>query len=465
MHAVRLQLSEHLVAEALGDGRTLVWHALLNGPRVLAAGTYELLRAFQHGAGVDDVSSAFAGDLDGVVKELISLGFLVEPHVDERKILRERQQDFLTSVSTGGKFDRLELAITDACNLGCAHCMHFKNAGISNSGSSALHMSEAAAREAIDAFVYEARGRGWREIRVHFGNGEPLLNWNVISFCVRYCESFPEIRFRFAMNSNLIPLTRERAIFLRDHHVDIATSLDGPREANDAIRVDRSGHGTFDKIVQRMEMLQKIGHPISGFTVTITRYNFDQIDEGLISLAKTLGVSDIAVDFDLVGDFALNVNDCISLVMRLRRRSKTVGIRLYGTWETPYRNIMERSWRTQPYSFCPAMEGRTLEVGIDGSLKTCGHTRTRVGHVRRLADVFEAGSPFADLIASRVAGGDTYCRGCEIEAACGGQCQVTREAMVDPRPMCDLLRGVTRALLRLQATETAQTDREAETDG
>ena len=45
--------------------------------------------------------------------------------------------------------------------------------------------------------------------------------------------------------------------FFREHAFLIGLSLDGTREMNDAYRVDKSGAGTFDRVVGAARLMQK----------------------------------------------------------------------------------------------------------------------------------------------------------------------------------------------------------------
>jgi serine-type anaerobic sulfatase-maturating enzyme len=49
----------------------------------------------------------------------------------------------------------------------------------------------------------------------------------------------------------------ERCEFFREQYFLIGLSLDGTREMNDAYRVDKSGAGTFDRVVGAARLMQK----------------------------------------------------------------------------------------------------------------------------------------------------------------------------------------------------------------
>lgn len=58
---------------------------------------------------------------------MVDLHFIVPIDQDEREVLSSLHEGFLKEVQVGEKLSRLELAISNACNFGCQHCMHFLN--------------------------------------------------------------------------------------------------------------------------------------------------------------------------------------------------------------------------------------------------------------------------------------------------------------------------------------------------
>ena len=104
------------------------------------------------------------------------------------------------------------------------------------------------------------------------------------------------------------------------------------------------------------------------------------------------------------------------------------------------------------------MEGKTIEFNVDGTLKTCGHTNTIVGRFEEFDECFLPGSKYIEVISNRLPGNNDFCKGCEIEGCCAGQCHVTLESSKkDPSLVnrnCQLMKMVTKALIReyLQST-------------
>lgn len=446
------QRSPQVVTVTVGR-LTFAYHAMFGNPRVLDASSAVLLNFLHQPRTLSDLREGFDGDLESALAALEGAGLVVGPanaraEADAR--FRESKRRYLATVGSGKTLQRLELAISDACNLNCPHCMHFINNADTLAGRSSMHMSFETARRSIDAFLVVVREQGTRQVRIHFGNGEPLTNFPVLRKVLEYCDTISDISFSFAMNSNLTLLTDEMAAVLKHYRVKIATSLDGTREANNLIRIDRKGRGTYDRIVAKFDMLRAIGHPIEGFTVTVTDRNFELVGTDVVDLAIAYDIHDVAVDFDLVATSRATPEQCVAKVIEMRRYARSRGVSLHGTWETPYRNIMTASWSKGPHAFCPAMEGQTLEFGVDGDIRTCGHTNTVVGHGFDVGATL-AGNEFLRLIDSRLPGNNSECVGCVIEGPCAGQCQVTRESLRrDPRLFeftCELLRAATRALI------------------
>jgi uncharacterized protein len=312
-------------------------------------------------------------------------------------------------------------------------------------------MSFQIARKCIDEFCENAIENNIRSIRVHFGNAEPFLNWDVMRKCLEYCGSLSELKFSFAVNTNLTILTEEIISYLRKYKVKISTSLDGLQKGNDKIRIYPNGQGTFGDITHNLERLRSANYPVDGFGITLTSENFPLINFGIIDFAKKFNISDISLDVDLANDDCLDIGQAIDKIMELRNYARSQGIKFYGTWETPYRILLTGSWITGIHSFCPAMEGKTLHYGIDGSLKVCGHTNTIVCQNESLRDSVGIGSSYYGMVESRLPGNNKMCIDCEIEGACAGQCHVTRESAERSvnivAKLCTLLRETTKRLI------------------
>lgn len=460
----KYQLSPYLrIVSGPNLGLAMVYHTLYGNPRILNGEGLQLLLLFVQPLSVGEASESCEGDPREVIEDFASIFFLVEEGLDERAFLFRRRAEHLLQVGKGKTVDRMGLAISDACNFGCRHCLHLQPSGdkgealaIYRRDLKGMKMSWETAKKCLDQYIGLLRKQG-REIgKVHFGNAEPLLNWPVIDKVLTYCEGFEDIRFEFAINTNLALLTKERAELLKKYQVRIAASLDGTQRANDAIRITKSGRGTFKRIVGKFDLLAEIGYPLDGFSITVTKDNFSLVGPDIVDFAHERGMKSLAFDYDLVSLTGIPVEERVEKIMALKKYANARGIDFFGTWDSAFRNLSNESLLTGNHAFCAAVEGKSLEFNVDGGIKVCSHATGQIGHVNNFAQAFASGGGLVQVAKERFPGTEGYCHGCPIEGACGGQCEVTREVVSRTAPgernglfseMCDFYRLITDALM------------------
>lgn len=463
MNAQKYQLSPNI--QILSDpatGLAMVYHSLYGNPRIINDESLQFLNLFKNPVSTDEVSEFCDVDPSKTIQDFVDIFFLVKPGIDERAILRRKREQQLTQVQKRQTVDRIGLAISDSCNFGCTHCIHFQpatNQGqalpMYQAGTTQLNMTWETAKRCVDLYVSLTREQGKKNCKIHFGNAEPLINWPVIEQVLKYCATIHDLSFDFAINTNLVLITRQIAKTLKEHHVSIATSLDGNQTANDAIRVTKNGQGTFSHILEKFDLLEEIGYPLDGFSITVTKDNFALVGTEVLDLAIARNMTSIAFEYDMVGLVDVPVEERVAKLMHLKNYANKNGIDFFGVWDSPFRNLTTESLLRESYAFCAAVQGKSLEFNVNGSIKTCGHTTATVGHIDSFDDVFSKNGDLVQMVANRFPGTDGYCLGCEIEGSCGGQCHVTKEAASSLTSdkqqrlladMCDFYRLTTRAL-------------------
>lgn len=299
----KYQLSSYLrVVSNPGSEAAMVYHTLRGNPRIVNAEGIRFLDLFRQPATEEKIYKICDENPRDTIQELTKIFFLVEHGFNEKEFLHKQKSQYLLKVNRGETVDRMGLAISDSCNFGCTHCIHFQPSDnnvvlpIYQKPVEQLKMSWETAKKCIDCYVALMKKQGRNCCKVHFGNAEPLLNWMVIEKALRYCDDMKDITFEFAINTNLTLVTKRIAEILKKYHVRIATSLDGTSQANDAIRITKGGRGTFDSILEKFNLLNKIGYPLDGFSVTVTNKNFVFINTDIIELAAQRGMKSIAFD-------------------------------------------------------------------------------------------------------------------------------------------------------------------------
>ncbi len=445
------------------SGAAMVYHSLYGNPRIVNREGLDFLSLFKNPITISRALDDCDGDPSDVINEFSEIFFLIEPGFDEKKFLQQQREIRLLIVESQKSVDRMGLAISDSCNFGCKHCIHFQQSSCSEKeilptyqkSVTKLNMSFETAKNCVDHYIALMRAQGIKRCKIHFGNAEPLINWPVIEKVLCYCESMTDLTFDFAINTNLVLMTREIASVFKKHKVRIATSLDGLAKANDAIRVTKGGQGTFDLILEKFDLLNEVGYPLDGFSITVTNGNFELVDTDIIDLATERGMTSIAFDYDLIALVGISTGERVEKLMRLKRYANERGIDFFGTWDSAFRNLTGGNLLLESRSFCAAVEGKSLEFNVDGSIKVCSHATSQIGHVDQFDQIFQKEGKLLKLVNERFPGADQCCYGCILEGLCGGQCHVTREVVSRLSKesghnlfadMCDFYRQVTRAL-------------------
>ncbi len=150
----------------------------------------------------------------------------------------------LKQMNTGLK--ALCLHVSHDCNLRCEYC--FASEGDYNSGRKLMNRD--VALKAVDYLIENSAGR--RNIEIDFFGGEPLMNFYVVKDVVAYGRQMEKTtgkHFYFTITTNGTLLDKERIDFINENMDNVVISIDGRKEVHDAVRHDRVGNGSYDKIM------------------------------------------------------------------------------------------------------------------------------------------------------------------------------------------------------------------------
>ncbi len=180
--------------------------------------------------------------------------FIIEnsKYVDEDDIQTLKNQNILNI---------LQFNISEDCNLNCAYCA----AEGGTYGRKAGKISPETALKGLEIILSHYEGIN----NIQFFGGEPLLNLKAIKVIVEYLHQYKEDHPDFSMpkfniNTNGTILNDEIIAFLKKYpSVMIVISLDGPEIIHNRFRKNRSGKGTFQQIVNNINLLyQETGQPV-----------------------------------------------------------------------------------------------------------------------------------------------------------------------------------------------------------
>ena len=156
----------------------------------------------------------------------------------------------------------LILKSLNACNLRCAYCSAGKK-------ECEKKLTEERMSEALTFFASYAREREERHVTIIFHGGEPmLLPAEQYDRCIqRMQERFPELMFRFSLQTNGTILSPEYLALFQKYDVHVGVSLDGSQSVHDQHRKSVSGKETYQLILEHIQTLQNHGVAVAALMV------------------------------------------------------------------------------------------------------------------------------------------------------------------------------------------------------
>jgi uncharacterized protein len=155
------------------------------------------------------------------------------------------------------------IKIASRCNLNCSYCYVYNQADATWRERPAT-MSRETFAAAVERIRRHCVLSGQDDVMIAFHGGEPTLvgsqrfGW----MCAHAREQLGDLaEVAVSVQTNGTRLDPAWLAVLREHDVQIGISLDGPRDINDANRVDRRGRGSHDAVVNGIAMLNEAELP------------------------------------------------------------------------------------------------------------------------------------------------------------------------------------------------------------
>lgn len=186
---------------------------------------------------------------------------------------------------------KLELLLTEHCNLRCDYCWIPKRPA---------YMSWDVARQAIDYLMKESGSSDSVEITL-FG-GEPLLAWGLLTRCVRYATSAGRREGKtvnWAITTNGLLLDERKARFAAEYGISYLLSIDGHESVHDRHRRTIDGRGSYRAVIGKIPLLKQYQGWI-GSRMTLTPDTVGQLTDSVRVLAR-MGVNQFLVGIDSTG--------------------------------------------------------------------------------------------------------------------------------------------------------------------
>jgi uncharacterized protein len=178
-----------------------------------------------------------AQEAGGVAEKFALLG-LITPSSSPKPLVNNLPSYVITSW----------LHLTDRCNLRCSYCYlpHVRE-----------DMSPETGRAAIDATFRSAIANGFKQVKLKYAGGEPLLRFPLIVELHRYAQSLAEehgLGLEGVVLSNGTLLTAEMVETLKLLGLRLMISLDGLGQYHDSHRPYAGGRGSFADVAEAVDL-------------------------------------------------------------------------------------------------------------------------------------------------------------------------------------------------------------------
>jgi uncharacterized protein len=325
------------------------------------------------------------------------------------------------------------------CNLDCDYC-YFLSKEMLYEGSRfrmALNLLEDYTRQYIEA-------QRVNQVTFTWQGGEPtLMGLDFFRKALELQQKYrrPGMVVQNSIQTNGTLLDDEWAVFFKKNDFLVGLSLDGPRLLHDAYRHDKGGHGTFDKVMKAVRLLQahrvefnilttlnaaNAEHPLEVYRFLRDEVGTDFIQFiPIVERANETGfqegtaVTERSITGEQYGRFMIAVFD-----EWVKRDVGKVFVQLFDT--------ALNSWLGLPSGLCVFDEicGTGLAMEHNGDIYSCDHfvePKHKLGNLRKL--------PMLQMVGSEqqrefgLAKRDTlprYCRECPVRFACNGGCPKDR---------------------------------------
>ncbi|MDD7267768.1 MAG: radical SAM protein [Lachnospiraceae bacterium] len=171
------------------------------------------------------------------------------------------------------KLSKLELVLTNKCNLDCKYCY-------AEGGSYSMEEKSVTSRD-LERYLTKLIPSYYNEIGVvMFFGGEPLINFQAIKTAVGFFENLYMQNLlqklpHYTMVTNGTLINEEVAKFIAEHQIQVTVSIDGNKTIHDMLRPYKNGKGSYEKVVEGIRLLQIHGAQLALLEATYTKKHIE----------------------------------------------------------------------------------------------------------------------------------------------------------------------------------------------
>ena len=155
---------------------------------------------------------------------------------------------------------------SSVCNMRCRYCFYADVSGLRSQASYGIMARDTLERVLDNVFAGLERGD---RLNLAFQGGEPTLaglDW--FRQAVQLARARADgIRLSFSLQTNGLALDEEWCRFLKDNDLLVGLSLDGYAKNHNACRPDVHGEGTFSRVLEAKQRMDRMGVEYNILTV------------------------------------------------------------------------------------------------------------------------------------------------------------------------------------------------------
>ena len=350
------------------------------------------------------------------------------------------------------------------CNLNCAYCYYLSKQELLGKPEN-WRISD----EVLETFIRQYfESQNYKEVVFSWQGGEPTLLGldffrKVVELEKKYCPT--HVRCENDLQTNGTLLDDTWCEFLHEENFLVGLSIDGPKNLHDAYRKNKSGQGSFDRVVRAAKLLRK--HKVNFATLScvnrltaqhpleVYRFLRDQVGSKrmqFIPIVEPKTFREIAPQcwpadqIPVAGTCAARPGSPDSVVEDWCVNPEDWGdflCRVFDEWYKDdlgsiYVNYFEaavETWmgRVNPLCSLAPMCGKGLALERDGSVYACDHyvyPEYCAGNIREKPLAEMAYSKQQEKFSKMKEGLlPQQCRRCEYEFTCFGECPKNRFIM------------------------------------
>lgn len=247
------------IEQPVDDSRTIVISPISNFFSVLNKSAMNILRKFKNSLCFDEIISEFS-QIYGYRNSKNLINFLVT--ID----LLSHEKDRLLSWNESNQTLCSWIQVTNRCNLRCSYCYAKKGNN---------QISPLIGKKIIDTIFNAAKLHGYKNIKIKYSGGEPLLSFNEIVILHKHAIELSKknrIKLDGIILTNGTTINKEIISAIKQFNLRCIISLDGINQYNDSQRLHVDKSSSFSIINENIKMLMS-SNISPNISITVTQKN------------------------------------------------------------------------------------------------------------------------------------------------------------------------------------------------